>query len=435
MTTMQGETTPRAHGTLKAIDQFVPLCLVSHPRCGWWRTSSSASSSHNCRIAAQTEAASNAVKQVWEMVKDTRRQFAVEPYCFTVKQVWEMVKDTRRQFAVEPYCFTGATYWLIKFEVSPLVLGIIGDPAVTADEFKRRSPTLEWVGNRQRLVPPFALHDLVTGEEVSLFPRAVPRQPSGIILVHAVNRVWFVGSGYESDYEEGNTLGISIGRLAHKDPGATSVVVRLGYSAVSHKVTWVFFNKWAGNEVVAVVRNRKSPEKCVFVVIDVERSFSSQSLCVLSETSIELAKGCCVWHHTVILMYTASCTRSFIAEVYLVPSMNCIQISESNGNVVVLPQTMYTRSVAPLSSHMFAVVTVPQPSNSWLCDIWDCNELTRPLLRVSDCRSQMEAEAGLLFSIEGHELTVMEPLTGFTVLHVSLPSIGDHLLGYPFCFH
>ncbi|KAH3759436.1 hypothetical protein Pelo_8750 [Pelomyxa schiedti] len=149
--------------------------------------------------------------------------------------------DTRRRFAVGPYCLTEGIYWLIKFAVSPLVMGIIGDgPVVTFYDWRakhwREGCASEWV----------VLHDLATGDELSLLPRVLGPQKSN--PVHAVNHVWFVAGGFGSDFEEGKMLGVSIGRLADRDPGATSVVVSLGYPAVTHEVDGVFFNRSAVNE-------------------------------------------------------------------------------------------------------------------------------------------------------------------------------------------
>ncbi|KAH3732631.1 hypothetical protein Pelo_16542 [Pelomyxa schiedti] len=420
MTTPDGPT-PRAHGTLRAIDQFVALCFVSHPRCGWYPSSSSSTSSSHNQIASPSSEAINAVKLVWEMVK-----------------------DTRRQFAVGPYDFGSSVYWLIKFDVSPLVMGILGDVVVTFDElrlkFRLKAPELEWIDNTRRLVPPFMLCDLATGDEVSLFPRGMPEQPptTRIVPVHAVNHVWFVAGEFESDLREGKMLGISIGRLADKDPGATSVVFRLGYSAVSHKTDWVFFDKSVVDEVVAVVKSRvENDEKYVFVVIDVEKSFSSQSLCVLSETSIELERELYVQSNSLILMDRAGC-RCFIGRAMSSTYRNyCIQFSEDNPKVVVLPQTSDMRSVSKLSSHLFAVSFLRAGfTYKVACDIWDCKELTGPLVRVTSDISLQSAEAasGFLFSVEGNEFRVIEPLTRFTVLHVTLPEVRLYVLGQVFCF-
>ncbi|KAH3731618.1 hypothetical protein Pelo_17550 [Pelomyxa schiedti] len=165
-------------------------------------------------------------------------------------------------------------------------------------------------------------------------------------------------SGFETDLWEEKMLGVSIGRLADRDPGATSVVVRLGYSAVTHEVDWVLFDKSAVNEVVAVVRNRWEDEKHVFVVIDVEKSFCSQSLCVLSETSVELEERE-LWS---ILMYRKAGCRCFIgrATAMLGTTPYCVKFSEDDPEVIVLPQTQNVKTVSQLSSHLFAVVTTPQ---------------------------------------------------------------------------
>ncbi|KAH3731619.1 hypothetical protein Pelo_17551 [Pelomyxa schiedti] len=400
---------PWAHGTLRAIDQFVSLCFVSHPRCGWSRSSSS----HN-QLASSSSSSSeaiNAVRLVWELVKQTRRQFAVGPSCIPSRYLYLLLKfdvsplvlgilgdpalttdawasqrwrnarasewvDNRRRLLpryelhdlvtgeevavfprsimpsehvlvhavnrewfvasghesdewegnrlrvsigrladrkpVGPYCLTEGIYWLIKFDVSPLVMGIIGDgPVVTFDDWRakhwREGCASEWVDDRRRMLPLCMLHDLATGDELSLLPRVLGPQKSN--PVHAVNHVWFVASGFGSDFEEGKMLGVSIGRLADRDSGATSVVVRLGYPAVTHEVDGVFFNRSAVNEVVAVVKNRNSQGKCVFVVIDVERSFSSQSLCVLSETSVELDRGGYILSYSVILLELWFCRK------------------------------------------------------------------------------------------------------------------------------
>ncbi|KAH3731433.1 hypothetical protein Pelo_17737 [Pelomyxa schiedti] len=164
------------------------------------------------------------------------------------------------------------------FEVSPLVLGLVGrDPVATTDGRRARcgcwAPGVEWVDSRRRLMPPpFVLYDSATGGEVSLFPGAVQQQPLGGGPVHAANHAWLVAGGFEGDFllKEG-MLGLSIGRLADKEPGATSVVVRTGYSAATHKVAWLLFSKSAANEVVAVVKSSDTQENYVFVVIDVER--------------------------------------------------------------------------------------------------------------------------------------------------------------------
>ncbi|KAH3722895.1 hypothetical protein Pelo_18399 [Pelomyxa schiedti] len=204
-------------------------------------------------------------------------------------------------------------------------------------------------------------------------------------------------------------LGMSIGRLLDKDPGAMYVVVRLGYPAATCWVERVLFNKSAVNEVVAVVSNRKAHDKHVFVVIDVEKSFSSQSLA-----------GC----------------RCFIGIGHSpARHAHCIQFTENNPQVVVLPQTTDVYRVARLSSHLFAVYM--SLGSGGACDIWDCNKLTGPLVRVtSDIRGPAEAEAGLVFSIEGNQLIVMEPLTRFIALNVTLPLRDQkYELGSPFCFH
>ncbi|KAH3758686.1 hypothetical protein Pelo_9504 [Pelomyxa schiedti] len=358
----KGAPTPQAHGTLRAVDQFVALCLVSHPRCGWSRSSSSSSSSSDGICA--------------------------------VRLVWELVKDTRRSFVIGSNFWRRSVYWLIKFEVSPLVLGILGgdgdgdgdggNPVIATGAVgaELSAPLLGgWVDDKRWLLQPFVLHDLATGEEVSLYPSVIPPE-SPTFLLYAVNHVWFVAGGFESDLKEGSMLRLSIGRLADKDPGATPVIIRLGYPAASHKVVWVVFNQSAVNEVVAVVRNRQAPDKHVFVVIDVERSFNSQSLCVLSETRPELGKGWSMWGFTFILMYRAGFR---------------------NGG-------------------------------GWLCDIWDCNDMTRPLLRVPREISDPSAvaESGLVFSIEENQLMVVEPLTGFTVLCGTLPSPKDHFIVRPY---
>ncbi|KAH3722894.1 hypothetical protein Pelo_18398 [Pelomyxa schiedti] len=113
MAALKGPT-PWAHGALRAIDQFIALCLVSHPR------------SHRHR----------------------GRQWGPN----AVRLVWELVRDTRRLFAVGPSCLSCSMYWLIKFEVSPLVLGILGvaghPAAIATDEMRakfRLIPVeLEW---------------------------------------------------------------------------------------------------------------------------------------------------------------------------------------------------------------------------------------------------------------------------------------------------
>ncbi|KAH3758993.1 hypothetical protein Pelo_9210 [Pelomyxa schiedti] len=399
-----------AYGTLRAIDQFVALCLVSHPRCGWW----SSSSSH--------------------------KQIAAPEVIDAARLVWEMVQETLKKFAVGSDSLCSHIPWLIKFEVSPLVLGIRGDPVLTFEDVRRNCAfNAQWVDSRRRLEPPYMLHDVVTGYAVSLFPRVMPQQiPWRGVPTHAVNHVWFVACGYESDFREGNMLGLSIGRLADKRPAVTSVVVRLGYSAVTHDVSMLSFNKWAPNELVAVVAWRNPPGSTAFLVIDVEKSFSSKELCVLSETSCEVAKGT-IFCSPVLVKRDGS--RSFLGKAVLCPpprgSVYSIQFSERRTTGIILQQTRFTKTVSQLTSHLFVVSYLPE--NDWLFDIWDCNDSTKPLLRTPNTEEivphGVEAEAGLLFSLDGNELRVMEPLTGFTVLHATLPLDSLSELWHPFCFH
>ncbi|KAH3758677.1 hypothetical protein Pelo_9494 [Pelomyxa schiedti] len=228
---------------------------------------------------------------------------------------------------------------------------------------------------------------------------------------------------------------IALAPIGEANVGKATFASRLDYPDANYRVEALVFNKSAVNELVAVVRDLHSPDKYVFAVIDVERSFSSRSLCLCSETSIKVDKGSVVT--TVIVMYRAG-FRCFIGKVNQTPFSHCIQFSENEPDVVVLPQVANIQKISRLSATLFVVVPFHHGhGTSWLCEIWDCNELTSPILTVSQPSGYIsgpETEAGLLFYIVGNDLRVTEPLTGVTVLSVTLPSKGRYLLGSPFCF-
>ncbi|KAH3762238.1 hypothetical protein Pelo_5917 [Pelomyxa schiedti] len=400
--------------SLRANDQFAALCLVSHPRCGM---------SHNRIPSSEALGA--------------------------VKIVWEMVKDTRRRFTIEPFCFANNVAWPINFEMSPLVLGTFGGPPVITPENDGTGANsgtryTVWVDSTHRLEPPpsTSLRDLATGAKVPLFPRVLPPHDADVLHAYAVNHAWFVASAFESDVTEGNMLGLSIGRLSDEDPAATSVVVRLEYSAVSHRVDTVIFNKSVVNELLVVVRDRSSNAGCVFVVIDVQSSFESKSLCVLSETRLDVGK-CYIVGNATIMMYGGG-SRCFIGLVTNDDGTGyCILVFENNPQVFILWSTKMVYRMSRLSAHLFAVSYLREREDefgipSCLCEIWDCNNFGGPLLVLPLTENGQLCyplvESGVLFYIQDSELIVKEPLTGFTVLRVALPSAPDHQLGYPFCF-
>ncbi|KAH3732629.1 hypothetical protein Pelo_16540 [Pelomyxa schiedti] len=352
--------------------------------------------------------------------------------------VWDMVMDTRRRFVVavqiaDPRGSEKTSHWIVSFGVSPLVLGITDDPTVMPDPLGYdASINFQWVGSMRRLERNYRLHDLVTGEYV---PLVLQGRLDGNSLGCTVNHKWFAASNSRA---EGGVLEILISKVGDPQPADTCVGVKLNHSSENFNFKVLFFNKSSPNELVVVLHKRTAHKNSAFLVIDAEMTFSSKSLSVLSEMAPVVVESSSYLTMNAVVVTKRDGSRSFVEKGVMSHfRYHCIEFPENCSTAVALPQTENVTKVSQLSSSLFAVSF---SSGNKLCDIWDCNDSTKPLVSVPATQSQSrnqcvnaEAEAGMLFSLEGNELRVIEPLSGFTVLHVTLPLDRIYDVGHPFC--
>ncbi|KAH3731555.1 hypothetical protein Pelo_17614 [Pelomyxa schiedti] len=258
-----------------------------------------------------------------------------------------------------------------------------------------------------------------------------------------VNGKWFVASVAECEGEGdamvrdrcGGMVGVVIMSMradAQPDGGRVIVPISGGaFDSAEYFVRLLSFSK--PSEMLAVVARKDGTENR-FILFDVGGAYKSKSLVIASETRALFPPGYVV--SSAMSMERTDGSHCFIVygkahgRARRVAPLEITEVSERTGVVKLLSEGREKlRNLYRVSDSRFCVSL---DSGDSLCEIWDCSGGTTALVMcVPGARmpeqhkfwSVAAAESGFIFTVERHQLKVIEASSGVVVLLLPLPEI------------
>ncbi|KAH3767705.1 hypothetical protein Pelo_403 [Pelomyxa schiedti] len=419
--------------SLRARDQIATFLLAGHPRCGSLLAPAA-------RVALMADGYLVA-RLLWSFVTETATNF-----------VFGEVFGPVGLCHARPHAFS----------VSPALLGLTGAPrphaqgaaAAAAEACARTwwvSPT-RWVdrtfsfGGALSLNFAIKMYDCGGGggggcggsgettERVLWKAKAAAWRNGGPA---AVNWRWFVGSAAEADGESGDgdamvrdmcggmvgvvIMSVTGDAAAQPDPGRVVVPISGECRAADYVVALLSFTKSNSNEMIAVVSRKNDDTETRFILFDVESSYNSKSLVIVSETRSTLSPSA-------TLVSVLPLKRKGRGE--RCPSIpQIIEVEETTGHMrVLICGHQGIHSLHSVRDSQFCVCFRP---GEFIYQIWDCSGavssmvLSVPYKRVlapyNYCAAT--AESGFIFTVEEHQLKVIDASSGVVVLCLALPEI------------
>ncbi|KAH3761969.1 hypothetical protein Pelo_6192 [Pelomyxa schiedti] len=354
-----------------------------------------------------------------------------------LRLLWDLVRETQKIFISgangEIRGIGGSDQYTYSFGVSPLLLGITRPPRSQNTSHFPDSECVQWLDETRLLDSGFGLRKVGSAEVISVIDCDLVHSP-------ATNSRWIA---YCEAFQNmgGRAMKLAISNLMHPDPEGTKLSLLLPTCPPVGARLEMSFPRLLQNELVIVYSKDEAGQSFTFLVIDVEKTYTSKSLCILSETNCQFPEKQHI--RATVLMTKKSGARSFIVlGIYMPPfRFNLIEVEELSGRVKDISQSDM-QEVSPISLSQFSVSYAQGPK---LCDVWDCNDTTKPVKiflatpESSDHPVRMLrkslAEDGFIFTLEFNELKVIEAASGFTVMHLIYPDRDLTGFAYPVCVH
>ncbi|KAH3714378.1 hypothetical protein Pelo_19112 [Pelomyxa schiedti] len=193
---------------------------------------------------------------------------------------------------------------------------------------------------------------------------------------------------------------------------------------------WMEFSKYNSNELLVVVSRRVGREETEsrFMVIDVESTYQSKSLVVLSETRLTFKAGFVL--QSVLSMTRKSGSRCFVVKCRKraahPPVLQIMEVEATSGAMKVLIENREKpRGLYHVSDSRFCASLGVTHS---LCQIWDCSNGTSSLVTsvLHNDAYVGGAMSGFIFTVgtkQLKEVKMIEASSGVVVLSIPFPAI------------
>ncbi|KAH3722628.1 hypothetical protein Pelo_18666 [Pelomyxa schiedti] len=436
--------TPLSHATILTRDQMAALAAGIHPRCG----------SRGALLAIMgPHHAHHLVRDlVWSgLVLPTLALFLVD------------VAASESAFSI------GSTRVLLSFVLSPVLLSVFRAPTRAPHDGPSGG---QWFGPRHAahldFVGGLRVEDLVSRTIVTVRPPSTHRGPPA--RRWAANSKWGVSltsvySSSHNDDDDGDwgwcvTVGVAStsGVIAvasrsavgseeiESSDGESGTFVFVTMKVLSNAVVNVHMDHAVDSEAIITEVTAKS---AVMSVVDLEQTYKSRSLVVVSTTTWPLPVG--HWFLDSVVMRRrrkssdgASPRRVFIVKT-LCNETSCAlfrvdeqQTGPSEYNLITLPGGHDEVDVYPVTQSLFWYVSFDScdPQKKSVYTVCDCDDVEHPVLVEDLCSSDhgwMAAEGGFLFGVGSNGIEVLEPTSGGVVLTIKFPGFSClDLMNRPF---
>ncbi|KAH3743862.1 hypothetical protein Pelo_14738 [Pelomyxa schiedti] len=330
------------------------------------------------------------------------------------------------------------TVGAVLLRVSPLTLAIMGD---AEDTF----PSFDWVDEAHYLVVTDDLrwgsiccwnHHLQTegqNDHRSTCEWQLCPWPTGycsnLALPLCGSTKWSVGFAEKECTDHQVCMMIQpIGRACQPQMGGPLVVVPVPTTGNPRVIQVANFNKVAPKDVLIVVTSRMSGDDIYFIIVDVNQTYTSRSLCVLGITHYTGMVLDFMWDVCHMPRQNDSYCDGYFIVHFRRPDFDweICQLEETTGIKRTLVSSNHALGISWLGGSKFSIA---HKAGSVACEVWDCcsikgrvGPIPHKVIESSAIAATSSVEGPFLFHLVNNQIAVLDVVSSFTVVTLTFPN-------------